>query len=362
LAGASYEVLIGPGLIARAGAHLAPLLPQKRVILLTDEEVGRLHAPALRAALEETGFSVIEERVAGGEEAKSLATYGALAERLLAQGIERRTTLLAFGGGVIGDLGGFLAATLLRGLPFVQIPTTLLAQVDSSVGGKTGINSRHGKNLIGAFYQPRLVLADTGVLETLPPRQWRAGYAEIVKAGLIGEAEFFAWCERHGREVVEGGMAAAEAIRRAVAFKARVVSADEREENPEGGRALLNLGHTFGHAIEAECGYRDVLHGEAVAVGLGLAFLLSAELGLCAPEETERVLRHLKEVGLPARLSDLGRPFSAEALLGHMRRDKKVRDGALTLILAHGIGAAVVRRDIPEDRVRALLIGEGARS
>lgn len=362
LAGASYEVRIGAGLIERAGAHLAPLLPQKRAVIITDEEVGRLHAPTLRAALEETGFRVTEERVAGGEEAKSLAVYADLAERILAGGIERRTALIALGGGVVGDLAGFLAATLLRGLPFVQIPTTLLSQVDSSVGGKTGINSRHGKNLIGAFYQPRLVLADTGVLGTLPPRQWRAGYAEIVKAGLIGEADFFAWCERHGEEVVNGGRAAVEAIRRAVAFKARVVSADEREEDPAGGRALLNLGHTFGHAIEAECGYRDVLHGEAVAVGLGLAFLLSAELGLCPPEDAARVIRHLGAVGLPARLADLGRPFSAEALLGHMRRDKKVRDGALTLILAHGIGEAVVRRDIPEDRVRALLIGEGART
>lgn len=362
LAHASYEVLIGAGLLERAGAHLAPVLPQKRAIIVTDAEVGPLYAARLRAALEETGFSVAEERVAGGEESKSLATYADLAERILARGIERRTAIIALGGGVIGDLAGFVAATLLRGLPFVQIPTTLLAQVDSSVGGKTGINSRHGKNLIGAFHQPRMVLADTSLLETLPLRERRAGYAEIVKAALIGDADFFAWCEANGAEVIAGGAAAVEAIRRAVEFKAEVVAADEREENPDGGRALLNLGHTFGHAIEAECGYRDVLHGEAVAVGTGLAFLLSAELGLCPPEDTARVIGHLGAVGLPARLGDLHRPFSAEALIGHMRRDKKVRDGALTLILAEGIGKAVLRRDIPEDRVRALLIGEGARS
>jgi shikimate kinase/3-dehydroquinate synthase len=249
----------------------------------------------------------------------------------------------------------------LRGLPFVQVPTTLLAQVDSSVGGKTGVNTARGKNLVGAFHQPRMVLADTGTLATLPPAERRAGYAEIAKAGLIGDADFFAWCERHGGAVVNGDRdAQAEAILRACAFKAAVVGDDEREEKPSDGRALLNLGHTFGHALEAEIGYTGgLLHGEAVAVGIGLAFRLSARLGHCPADEAEQVVSHLASVGLPAELHRLNRRFSSEALIGRMRRDKKVRDGALAFVLVRGIGQAFTARDVPADAVAELLRNEG---
>jgi shikimate kinase/3-dehydroquinate synthase len=263
----------------------------------------------------------------------------------------------------VGDLAGFAAAATLRGLPFVQIPTTLLAQVDSSVGGKTGINTRHGKNLIGAFHQPRIVLADTDVLATLPPRELRAGYAEIVKAGLIGDAGFYEWCEAHGAGVVAGdGPAQAEAIRRACAFKAAVVGDDEREERENNGRALLNLGHTFAHALEAEVGYGGaLLHGEAVAIGLVLAFGLSARLGYCAPADGARVRAHLETVGLPTALDGLNRSFSAERLLTHMRRDKKMRDGVLHFVLVHAIGKAFTTRDVPPDAVMEILHEAGCR-
>jgi shikimate kinase/3-dehydroquinate synthase len=262
---------------------------------------------------------------------------------------------------VVGDLAGFAAATTLRGLPFIQIPTTLLSQVDSSVGGKTGVNTRRGKNLVGAFYQPRMVLADTGTLGTLPPRELKAGYAEVAKAGLIGDAAFFAWCERHGQAVVSGDRdAQAEAVKRACAFKAAVVGDDEREEKPNDGRALLNLGHTFGHALEAEYGYDGgLLHGEGVAIGLGLAFKLSVRLGLCPPADAERVIAHVSAVGLSADLSMLNRRFSAGTLIGHMRRDKKMRDGALHFVLTHGIGNAFTSADVPPEAVMDLLREEG---
>jgi shikimate kinase/3-dehydroquinate synthase len=258
---------------------------------------------------------------------------------------------------VVGDLAGFAAAATMRGLPFVQIPTTLLAQVDSSVGGKTGINSPRGKNLIGAFHQPRIVVADTATLATLPPRELRSGYAEIVKTGLIGDAVFFEWCEAHGAAVVGGSAEAqAEAILRACAFKAAVVGDDEREEKPSDGRALLNLGHTFAHALEAETGYGSgLLHGEAVAIGLGLAFRLSAKLGLCDPAEAERVVAHVASVGLPAEIAMLNRRFSAERLIGHMRRDKKVRDGAIRFVLALRIGAAFTTSEVPASALTTLL-------
>jgi shikimate kinase/3-dehydroquinate synthase len=270
--------------------------------------------------------------------------------------VERRTAVVALGGGVIGDLAGFAAATVLRGLPFVQVPTTLLAQVDSGVGGKTGINSARGKNLLGAFHQPRIVIADTATLATLPPREKRAGYAEIIKAGLIGDAAFYEWCEAHGTDIVGSGQAAqAEAVLRACAFKAAVVGDDEREERPNDGRALLNLGHTFGHAIEAECGYGTVLHGEAVAVGLGLAFRLSAALGHCDAGLADRVEAHVASVGLPSDLGMLNRRFSAAGLMDRMRRDKKMQDGRLKFVLVHGIGAAFTASDVPEDAVAAVL-------
>jgi shikimate kinase/3-dehydroquinate synthase len=299
--------------------------------------------------------------VKGGEATKNLEVYTDVVDQLLEARVERRTAVIALGGGVVGDLAGFAAATTLRGLPFVQIPTTLLSQVDSSVGGKTGVNTRRGKNLVGAFYQPRMVLADTGVLATLPPRELRAGYAEIAKAGLIGDAAFFAWCERNGAAVVGGDREAqAEAIKRACAFKAAVVGDDEREEKPNDGRALLNLGHTFGHALEAEYGYDGgLLHGEGVAVGLGLAFKLSARLGHCAEADAQRVIAHVSAVGLPAELSMLNRRFSAATLIGHMRRDKKVRDGALNFVLSRGIGQAFTSADVPPDAVMDLLRDEG---
>ncbi|MDE2007261.1 MAG: 3-dehydroquinate synthase [Rhodospirillales bacterium] len=360
LSSGGYDVLVGEGLLARAGALLAPVLPQKRAVVITDETVAPLHLPALLAGLAETGVETRQIVVPPGEGSKSLDRFAALMDRLLAERVERRTSVIALGGGVVGDLAGFAAATALRGLPFIQVPTTLLSQVDSSVGGKTGVNTAQGKNLVGAFHQPRMVLADTATLATLPLRELRAGYAETVKAGLIGEAGFFAWCERHGRDVIGGDAEAqAEAILRACAFKAAVVGADEREEQPDDGRALLNLGHTFGHALEAELGYGGILHGEAVATGIGLAFKLSAALGLCPPADVERVVAHLAAIGLPAELHMLNRRFSATALMAHMRRDKKMRDGQLHFVLVRGIGEAFTKGDVPADAVEELLHREG---
>lgn len=356
-----YDVVIGEALLARAGALLAPVLPQKRAVVVTDEAVGRLHLPLLLEGLSATAIRSSQIVVEAGEASKSLATYARVVDGLLEAGVERGTTVIALGGGVVGDLAGFAAATTLRGLPFVQIPTTLLAQVDSSVGGKTGVNTERGKNLVGAFHQPRMVLADTATLSTLPTRELRAGYAEIAKAGLIGDAAFFTWCERVGAQVIGGERELqAEAIRRACAFKAAVVGDDEREERPNDGRALLNLGHTFAHALEAEYGYGGgLLHGEAVAVGLGLAFRLSTRLGLCPPADTDRVIAHIGAVGLPAELAMLNRRLSAATLIGHMRRDKKVRDGQLKFVLARGIGQAFTSSAVAEDAVTDLLRTEG---
>ena len=360
LPSATYDVVVGAGLLGRAGALLAPVLPQKRAFVITDETVAPLHLPALLASLRDTGFAAIPLVVPSGESSKRLDRFEHLTDRLLAEGVERRTAVIALGGGVVGDLAGFVAAATLRGLPFVQVPTTLLAQVDSSVGGKTGINTRHGKNLLGAFHQPRMVIADTATLATLPPRELRAGYAEIAKAGLIGDAAFFAWCEAHAAALLGADAAVqAEVVLRAAAFKAQVVGDDEREERPSGGRALLNLGHTFGHALEAELGFGTILHGEAVALGIGLAFRLSARLGLCAAEEAARVVAHFDAAGLPAELSHLNRRLSAARLVAHMRRDKKTRDGRLTLILARGIGAAFTQDDVPAEEVATLLRAEG---
>jgi len=356
LANAAYDVVVGADLLSRAGALLAPVLAQKRAVVVTDTTVAALHLPALLRGLEATEVETRTITVPPGETSKSLAGYGALVEQLLAGGIERRTSVIALGGGVVGDLAGFAAATTLRGLPFVQVPTTLLAQVDSSVGGKTGINTPHGKNLLGAFHQPRMVLADTATLSTLPRRELGAGYAELVKAGIIGDAAFFAWCEANGAAVIAGAREVqAEAILRACAFKALVVGGDEREEKSDGGRALLNLGHTFGHALEAELGFGTILHGEAVAVGVGLAFRLSAALGLCAAADAERVIAHLTSVGVPAELSHLNRRLSAGKLIGHMRHDKKTRDGNLIFVLARGIGQAFTRGDVPGAAVETVL-------
>ena len=360
LSAGSYDVVVGDGLIGRAGALLAPVLPQKRAVVVTDSQVAALHLAPLLAGLNATGFTHTTVTVQPGETSKNLQTYSQVVDQVLHWGVERRTAIIALGGGVVGDLAGFVAASTLRGLPFVQIPTTLLAQVDSSVGGKTGINTTHGKNLLGAFHQPRMVLADTSALATLPPRELRAGYAEIAKAALIGDAAFFDWCETNGAAVVAGNREAqAEAVLRACAFKAMVVGDDEREEKPNDGRALLNLGHTFGHALEAELGYGAILHGEAVAAGIGLAFRLSAKLGLCPQADAERVIAHMAAIGLPAELTNLNRRLSAERLISHMRRDKKMRDGQLAFVLVHGIGQAFTKRDVPPEAVVELLRENG---
>ncbi len=361
LSSTAYDVVVGDNLLPRAGALLAPVLPQKRAVVVTDETVAALHLPALLDGLAQTGVRTDTVVVAPGEASKSLDGFTGLTSAMLDLGVERRTAVVALGGGVVGDLAGFAAAVTLRGLPFIQVPTTLLSQVDSSVGGKTGINTAHGKNLLGAFHQPRMVLADTGVLGTLAPRELRAGYAEVAKAGLIGDADFFDWCEANAPALIEGDHdARAEAVLRACAFKASVVGDDEREDKPNNGRALLNLGHTFAHAFEAEVGYGGgLLHGEAVAVGLGLAFRLSERLGHCTPEDAARVAAHLEAVGLPSEPGMLNRRFSAARLIGHMKRDKKMRDGRLHFVLARGIGQAFTSPDVPEQAVVDLLRAEG---
>jgi shikimate kinase/3-dehydroquinate synthase len=357
----AYDVVIGENLLARAGAYLAPVLPQKRAVVITDETVAGLHLETLLRGLAEVGVATQKIVVPAGEASKNLDMFARVIDGLLAAGVERRTAVVALGGGVVGDLAGFAAATTLRGLPFVQVPTTLLSQVDSSVGGKTGVNTPRGKNLVGAFHQPRMVLADTSTLASLPLRELRAGYAEIAKAGLIGDAAFFQWCETNGAALVGGDRdIQAEAILRACAFKAAVVGDDEREEKPNDGRALLNLGHTFAHALEAEFAYGGgLLHGEAVGVGLGLAFRLSARLGHCTDADAARVEAHLAAVGLPAEISVLNRRFSATTLIGHMRRDKKVRDGALKFVLTRGIGQAFTSSDVSAETVTDLLRDAG---
>ncbi|MCQ8278995.1 3-dehydroquinate synthase [Acetobacteraceae bacterium KSS8] len=362
LPGRRYEVITGAGLLGRAGALLAPVLLQKRAVVVTDSTVAPLHLQTLTDGLAATGITVDSLVVPPGESSKSLAGFGDLADRMLALGVERRTTVIALGGGVVGDLAGFVAASVLRGMPFVQVPTTLLAQVDSSVGGKTGINMKAGKNLVGAFHQPIAVLADTDVLSTLPIRELRAGYAEIVKAGLIGDVALYDWCESHAQDVLGGDAACqAEAVRLACAFKARVVGDDEREEKPNDGRALLNLGHTFAHALEAEMGFDgSLLHGEAVGIGLVLAFRLSHRLNLCPGQDTVRVARHLQRAGLKWRLADCGRPLDPERLLAHMRKDKKMRDGRLSFVLVRGIGEAFTSPDVSDADVLAVLAGDDA--
>jgi shikimate kinase/3-dehydroquinate synthase len=358
LAQSSYEVVVGSHLLARAGALMSPVLGQKRCVVVTDAHVAALHLASLQHSLDDAGIAHDTMIVPPGEASKSFDSWRQVVEGLLARQVDRHTTIVALGGGVVGDLAGFAAAATLRGLPFIQIPTTLLAQVDSSVGGKTGINAPQGKNLLGAFHQPLLVLADTGVLNTLPPRELRAGYAEIVKAGLISDAGFYEWCEANAAAMLAGDAALlSEAIERAVRFKAAVVGDDERETKPNDGRALLNLGHTFAHALEAETGYGgNLLHGEAVATGLVLATHLSALLGLCPQEDTSRVAAHLASVNLPTSIASL----PADNLLAHMKQDKKMRDGRLSFVLTRGIGKAFTSRDVPETAVREALLAGGA--
>jgi 3-dehydroquinate synthase len=354
----SYDIVIGSGLIADAGTHLRSVLARPRVFIVSDEVVAALHLATLEHALDRAGIAHRAHLIAAGEASKSFASIEALVDAMLAARIERSTTVLALGGGVVGDLAGFASAIVLRGIDFVQIPTTLLSQVDSSVGGKTGINTTRGKNLVGAFHQPRLVLADSDVLATLPPREMRAGYAEIAKVGLIGDADFFAWLETNARAVLAREPAAlTQAIATACRAKAALVAEDEREA---GRRALLNLGHTFGHALEAESGYGgDLLHGEAVGIGMAMAFRLSARLGHCPPEDAARVARHLAAVGLPTALPAARGRWDPARLLDHMRQDKKVRDGRLTFVLARRIGEAFLADDVPIEAVEAIL-GEAA--
>jgi 3-dehydroquinate synthase len=350
----SYAVRIGPGLIARAGAEIAPLLTRKRVAVITDETVAGLHLDALRAGLAAEGIAMSSLALPPGEGTKCWAEVERSVEWLLAEKVERRDVVVAFGGGVIGDLAGFAAAILRRGVRFVQIPTSLLAQVDSSVGGKTGINSPAGKNLIGAFHQPTLVLADIGVLETLAPRDFLAGYGEVVKYGLLGDAGFFDWLEANGPSLAADPARRLRAVRRSVEMKAGIVARDETEQ---GERALLNLGHTFGHALEAATGYSArLLHGEGVAIGCALAFELSQRLGLCSQEAPSRVRAHLRAMGMKVDLADIpGDLPDADGLLALMAQDKKVVDGRLRFILARGIGEAFVAEDLDPATVKAVL-------
>ncbi|MXQ06275.1 3-dehydroquinate synthase [Alphaproteobacteria bacterium GH1-50] len=351
----AYDVRIGPGLLTRAGAEIGPLLARPRVAVLTDERVAAHHLPSLEAALAGAGIGCVSLSLPEGEGTKSWASLERSVEWLLSERIERRDVVVALGGGVIGDLAGFAAAILRRGVRFVQIPTSLLAQVDSSVGGKTGINSPAGKNLVGAFHQPSLVLADIDVLETLTPRDFLAGYGEVVKYGLLGDAEFFDWLEQNGPALRDGDAAArAYAVRRSVEMKAEIVARDETEQ---GDRALLNLGHTFCHALEAATGYSDrLLHGEGVSIGCALAFEVSARAGFCAQEDPSRVRAHLRDMGMKTDLSDIpGDLPNADALLDLMAQDKKVVDGTLRFIMARGIGEAFVTSDVQRGLVRDVL-------
>jgi 3-dehydroquinate synthase len=349
-----YDIVIGAGTIAEAGARIARLRPGTSVIIVTDETVAKLHLAGLEAALAAADVRASTIAVPPGEASKTWQSLQRVVDAILDAKIERGDLVIALGGGVVGDLAGFAAAVARRGVDLVQMPTTLLAQVDSSIGGKTGINTRQGKNLVGAFHQPVLVLADTELLDTLPAREFRAGYAEVVKYGLIVDAAFFARLERQHPEVFAGGDARAEAIAVSCRHKAAIVARDEREA---GDRALLNFGHTFGHALEAATGYSErLLHGEAIAIGMVLALRLSARLGFCKPGAEERAAAHFAAVGLPTKLSQIpGTLPDADALLSLMSQDKKVRRGSLTFVLARSIGDAFVQRGVEAAPVRELL-------
>ncbi|AWK86307.1 3-dehydroquinate synthase [Azospirillum thermophilum] len=352
----SYDILVGDGVLAEAGPRIAALTRGKAPIVVTDENVAPLHLPTLERALSAAGIAPSPAIVLpAGEKTKDFAHFTDLMDGILGRGIERSTMLLALGGGVIGDITGFAAASALRGIDFIQVPTTLLSQVDSSVGGKTGINSRHGKNLIGAFHQPKLVIADTATLDTLPRREVLAGYAEVAKYGLIRLPDFFSWLEENGARVVDGDSAARRhAVTVSCRAKADIVGVDERES---GDRALLNLGHTFGHALEAATGFgQTLLHGEAVAIGMVLAFDLSVRLGLCPAEDAARARAHLKAVGLPVRIADVaGVAWDVDWLVRAMAKDKKVQDGRITFVLVRGLGQAFTLRDVDAAAVREVL-------
>ncbi|MEM6307800.1 MAG: 3-dehydroquinate synthase [Pseudomonadota bacterium] len=351
----AYDIHIGDGLLAQAADYIGPFLKRPVVAILADAHVADLHLQTVQQSFADADIDVHVHLLPQGEATKSWAHLSQVVEWCLDQRLERGDVLLALGGGVIGDLVGFAAAILRRGIRFVQLPTSLLAQVDSSVGGKTGINTRHGKNLVGAFHQPTLVLADTGVLNTLTPRDFLAGYGEVVKYGLLGNADFFTWLEENGPKLAAGDMAArAQAVQISCQMKADIVVRDETEQ---GDRALLNLGHTFCHALEAATGYSDrLLHGEGVAIGCALAFDVSARMGLCPQEAPSRVRAHLQEMGMKRDLADiLGDLPSADALIDLMGQDKKVVQNQLRFIMARDIGDAFVTSDVDIEIVRTVL-------
>ncbi|MFC5586402.1 3-dehydroquinate synthase [Nitratireductor kimnyeongensis] len=353
----SYDILIGPGLLQRTGAEIAARLPGVRAAIVTDSNVAADHLAPLQESLAAAGVESAAITVAPGERSKSFATLEEVVSGILDARLERGDIVIPLGGGVVGDLAGFASGIVRRGMRFVQVPTSLLAQVDSSVGGKTGINTVHGKNLVGVFHQPQLVIADTAVLDTLSPREFRAGYAEVAKYGLIDRPDFFAWLEKNWQAVFAGGPERVEAIAQSCQAKADVVARDELEK---GDRALLNLGHTFGHALEAATGYDSarLVHGEGVAIGMALAHRFSARLNLASVDDAERVEAHLAAVGLPTRLSHVpgGLP-GAEQLLTYIAQDKKVSRGALTFILTRGVGQSFVAKDVPASEVLSFLEG-----
>ena len=368
LGGRAYDILVGRGALASASDRVGALGAYAAAIV-TDGNVAALHLEAAKAVLSGAGLRVVCVTVPAGEGSKGFAELERVTGALIAARLERGDLVVALGGGVVGDLAGFAAAILLRGVRLVQIPTTLLAQVDSSVGGKTGINMHAGKNLVGAFHQPSLVIADTALLDTLPPRELRAGYAEVVKYGLIDDRDFFAWCEANGAAILAGGPERDHAVAVSCRAKSAVVVEDEREA---GRRALLNLGHTFAHALERIVRYDGsrLVHGEAVAIGLVLAFRFSAELGLCPIGDAERLEHHLRSIGLPTRLADVpgadghapGGAASPEAMLDAMAQDKKVKAGRLTFILARGIGESFAEDRVEPADVLAFLGREAARA
>jgi 3-dehydroquinate synthase len=351
----SYDIVIGEGLLSTVGEQVARLHPASRAVIVTDTNVDSLHGGTVRQSLSDCNVSHATVVVEAGEPSKRFATLEQVVDDVLAAGMERGDVLLALGGGVVGDLAGFAAGIVRRGMGFVQLPTSLLAQVDSSVGGKTGINTHRGKNLVGLFNQPSLVIADTAVLNTLSQREMRAGYAEIVKYGLIDRPDFFHWLESNHAGVFSGGEARAHAVAVSCQAKADVVKADEREQ---GGRALLNLGHTFGHALEAAVGYdsQRLVHGEGVAIGMVLAHEFSARMNQCGPEAAEQVAAHLKKIGLPTKIGEVpGDALDLDQLLSAIAQDKKVERGALTFILTRGIGQSFVARDVPVAEVKSFL-------
>ncbi len=349
----SYDIHIGDGLLADLGTLIAPVLRQKRVTVITDDNVASLHLAAAMAALTQAGIDAQKLILPAGEATKSYSQFTDLCDRLLELGVERKDTLIALGGGVIGDITGFAAAVLRRGIDFIQVPTSLLAQVDSSVGGKTGINTSFGKNLVGAFHQPRMVLIDLSLLDTLPARELQAGYAEVVKYGMIDDPGFFRWLEENGAKVRMGDRAAqAYAIAHSCEAKARIVAEDEFES---GKRALLNLGHTFGHALEAECGYDGtLLHGEGVAIGMAMALDLSVKMGIAEDSDLDRYHTHLKTVNMKAYASQIDQALDADKLLSHMAQDKKVDGGDIVFVLGP-IGGAAMHKGVDRRLVTAVL-------